>query len=112
MKLLFDQNISHKVINYLPDYFASSSCVKTEGLINAKDKEIWEFAKINGFTIVTQDSDFIDLSALFGFPPKIIWFRTGNLQTKEIAHLLELYVEDISTFIMNKNHSCFEIYKM
>lgn len=37
MKLLFDQNISFRIINKLPDSFENSSHVKTEGLINATD---------------------------------------------------------------------------
>ncbi len=54
MKLLFDQNISYRITKNLPDLFVNSSHVKTEGLINASDYEIWEFARINGYTIVTQ----------------------------------------------------------
>ena len=58
MKLLFDQNISFRILKKLSDFFADSSHVKTEGLINASDLEIWEYAKHNDFTIVSQDSDF------------------------------------------------------
>jgi len=42
MKLLFDQNISFRILKKLSDFFADSSHVKTEGLINASDLEIWE----------------------------------------------------------------------
>lgn len=87
MKLLFDQNISHKVLQYLPKEFFGSTSVKQEGLINDPDRNIWEYAKTNNFTIVTQDSDFNDLNSLIGFPPKVIWVRTGNLNTKQIAEV-------------------------
>ena len=40
-------------------------------LENASDRKIWEFAKKEGFTIVTFDADFYDLVTLFGHPPKI-----------------------------------------
>ncbi len=47
MKLLFDQNISQRILKALPDIYSGSSHVKSEGLINASDKLIWEFAKRN-----------------------------------------------------------------
>lgn len=85
MKLLFDQNISHRILDKLPELFKESSSVKREGLINEPDKVIREFAKLGGFVIVTRDSDFNDLTALYGFPPKIVWIRSGNLKTDDIA---------------------------
>jgi predicted nuclease of predicted toxin-antitoxin system len=81
MKLLFDQNISHRIVKGLPKMFQDSSSVKSERLINAPDVEVWKFAKQHNFTIVTQDADFNDLNLLRGFPPKIIWIRIGNLKT-------------------------------
>ena len=84
MKLLFDQNISFRILKYVPSEIMASH-VKNEGLINAQDFEIWKFAKSNDYTIVTQDSDFNDLFLINGFPPKIIWFKTGNIKTIDIA---------------------------
>ena len=75
MRFLFDQNISHRILCQLPIKFSESTTVKGENLINAPDKEIWEFAKKHQFTIVTQDSDFNDLNSLLGFPPKVIWIQ-------------------------------------
>ncbi|SHE69260.1 hypothetical protein SAMN05444274_102123 [Mariniphaga anaerophila] len=77
MRFLFDQNISHRILKLLPENYSGSTTVKQEGLTNSPDKEIWEFAKTNKFIIVTQDSDFNDINSLYGFPPKIIWIRTG-----------------------------------
>ncbi len=45
MKFLFDQNISHKILKFIPNQFSASSTIKKEGLLNATDREIWEFAK-------------------------------------------------------------------
>jgi predicted nuclease of predicted toxin-antitoxin system len=111
MRFLFDQNISHKILAMLPEQFSDSSSVKKEGLINSTDREIWEFAKKNDFIIVTQDSDFNDLNLLLGFPPKIIWIRTGNLRTKAIMDILLTYIFDIEKFISDADHGCFEIIK-
>jgi len=58
MKLLFDQNISFRIVKLLIDILPLSSQVRLLGLENAKDLEIWEYAKFNGYTIVTFDTDF------------------------------------------------------
>jgi predicted nuclease of predicted toxin-antitoxin system len=112
MRFLFDQNISHRILLSLPDKFIGSTHVKNEGLINYPDYQIWEFAKIQDYIIVTQDSDFNDLNSLFGFPPKIIWIRTGNLKTQAILDILIEYFNDIEKFIEDKNYGCFEIIRI
>jgi predicted nuclease of predicted toxin-antitoxin system len=38
--------------------------------------------------LVTRDSDFGDLCALRGFPPKVVWLRLGNCTTGEVEDLL------------------------
>ena len=110
MKLLFDQNISFRVLRSLPDSFSDCRQVRSEGLQNRDDVEIWQYAKVNGFTIVTFDADFFDLSILRGFPPKVIWLRTGNLTTSEIAELMILNFSNITTFINHSDQSCLDIF--
>lgn len=56
--------------------------------------------------------DFNDLSSLFGFPPKIIWIRTGNLKTQSIADILINYNEDIIKFMDDSNYGCFEVFSI
>ena len=73
MKLLFDQNISFRLIRRIVDLFPESKQVRELGLENATDFEIFEHAKRNDYAIVTFDSDFCDLNIIKGFPPKIIW---------------------------------------
>jgi len=112
MRFLFDQNISHRILKLIPDKYSDSTTVKKEGLINAADREIWEYAKLNDYIIVTQDSDFNNLNSLYGFPPKIIWIRTGNLKTQSIIDILNDYYYEITKFIEDKNYSCFEIFRL
>lgn len=112
MRLLFDQNISPRILKSLPDKFIGSTHVKNENLINSTDYQIWEFAKRNNYIIVTQDSDFNDLNSLYGFPPKIIWIRTGNLKTQAILDILIDYIIDIEKFIEGKDFGCFEIIRI
>ncbi len=98
MKLLFDQNISRKLVKELDFLFPNSTHVCLLGLHEAPDNEIWQYAKDNGFTIVTQDSDFIERGLVHGFPPNIIWIRSGNISTKYIKQLLIEHKEDIGSF--------------
>ena len=112
MKLLFDQNISHRILSRLPNEFKDSTSVKAEGLINVSDKRIWDFAKDHNYTIVTQDSDFNDLNSLYGFPPKIIWIRTGNLSTTDISQLIISNKNTIEIFISDNQYGCLELIKI
>jgi predicted nuclease of predicted toxin-antitoxin system len=65
MKLLFDQNLSYKLCRCLSGGdFADSTQVRLIGLDKAEDQIIWNYAKSNGFTIVTLDADYAELSAL------------------------------------------------
>jgi predicted nuclease of predicted toxin-antitoxin system len=45
MKLLFDQNISFRIIAKLDDRFEGSKQVRQVYLEDSNDMEIWEFAK-------------------------------------------------------------------
>lgn len=96
MKLLFDQNLSPRLISLLADLFPNSNHVFPLGLDTIDDSEIWEFAKINDFVLVTKDADFSDLSVLRGFPPKVIWIRRGNCKTSDIEQILHSNFKIIS----------------
>ncbi|TNF44299.1 MAG: hypothetical protein EP310_03365 [Bacteroidetes bacterium] len=109
MKFLFDQNISQRILKVLPESYIGSSHVKYEKLINATDRQIWEFARKNDFIIVTQDSDFNELNSLLGFPPKIIWIRSGNIKTQSIIDLIRSNEHEIQQFLLDEKYGCFEI---
>ena len=108
MKLLFDQNISFRLIKRIIDLFPDAKQVRELGLENSTDSEIFDFAKRNDFAIVTFDSDFCDLNIIRGFPPKIIWIRTGNTTTKNLENLFRSKNELIKLFL-NEDYGCLEI---
>ncbi len=72
MKLLFDENLSFRLCRQLNDLFPESSQVRLLGLQQADDHTIWNYAKTNGYVLVTLDADFVDMAGLLGPPPKII----------------------------------------
>ena len=88
MKLLLDENLSDQIIHRIIDLYPGSEHVKTLGLINTDDAVIWEYAKTNGFVIVSKDSDFHQRSLLYGHPPKFIYLRIGNCPTSKITQIL------------------------
>lgn len=88
MKLLLDQNLSHRLIAGLQSDFPGSAHVRDVGLATALDIEIWQFARDNGFTIVSKDDDFEQLVLAKGAPPKAIWLHVGNVATAAIESLL------------------------
>jgi predicted nuclease of predicted toxin-antitoxin system len=101
MKLLFDQNISFRICHYLADKDFDCFQVRSFGLENKSDIEIWKYAKSNDFIIVTFDFDFINFSNLYGHPPKVIWMKIGNSSTKKIADYLTTKTELIKDFAVS-----------
>ncbi len=89
MKLLLDANLSWKLVAAARRWFPGSEHVVAAGLGGATDRDIWEYAKSNGFAILSKDTDFRQLSFLYGAPPKVIWLNIGNRPTSEIAAMLE-----------------------
>lgn len=112
MKLLFDQNISFRIIKKIIIAFPEAKHVSDVGLAGAEDTEICQFPGKEGFVIVTFDSDYYDMALISGCPPKVIWLRTGNHSTNQIAELLLLNVKAIKEFIFSPefdDKACLEI---
>ncbi len=111
MKLLLDANISFRVVKKIQATFPDSLHVERTGLVQpAKDRTIWHFARQNDFIIVTYDEDFYELSNLYGAPPKVIWFRFGNVPTDIIVQKLLKYQQDIELMATNSDIDLLEIY--
>jgi predicted nuclease of predicted toxin-antitoxin system len=98
VKLLFDQNLSHKLAPRLADLFPDSTHVREVGLKEAEDPTVWEYAKQQNFMIVSKDSDFHQRSFVFGFPPKVVWIRLGNCTTADVEFVIRKNFESIKAF--------------
>lgn len=103
MKLLLDQNLSPRLLKSLEAGFPGSSHVRLLGMEKADDETLWEFARKQGFTIVSKDADFRQRSFLFGFPPKVIWIRMGNCSTSQIEKLLKRHESSILEFFEDRS---------
>ena len=98
MSLLFDQNLSRKLVGLLAVAFPGSEHVEHTGLLGADDL-IGHYAAKQGLMVVSKDSDFHDLTLLHGPPPNVIWLRLGNGPTAEVANLLSSRLADVQAFV-------------
>jgi predicted nuclease of predicted toxin-antitoxin system len=105
VKLLFDQNLSPRLVGDLADLYPGSVHVSAVGLAGSPDEAIWDHAADNEFIIVTKDDDFRQHSFLRGFPPKVIWLRFGNCPTDLIATALRDRAADVLAFANDANKS-------
>jgi len=110
LKLLLDQNLSYRLLEKLEPVYPGSMQVKFVNLGQADDLTVWRFARDNGFTIVTKDSDFHEFSLLYGNPPKVIWLKCGNKPKWYVLGLLLNNQDKIEVFLDDRESSCLEIY--
>ncbi len=105
MKILVDNNLSHRLCSLLRDSFENMKHVNELGLDKAEDLKIWVYAGENNFHILTKDSDFTNLVNLKGFPPKVIQLLIGNASTKQIYTLIKGEEQTIKDFLEDEEHA-------
>jgi predicted nuclease of predicted toxin-antitoxin system len=98
MKLLFDENLSARLVVLLADVFPNSVHVRDVDLQAADDSFVWNYARDHDLVIVSKDADMHQRCFLFGAPPKVIWVRLGNCSTTEVANLLRRYIGTLEVF--------------
>jgi predicted nuclease of predicted toxin-antitoxin system len=98
MRLLFDQNLSRRLVRLLAADYPGSEHVEGAGLLNADDRMVWQYAAGRGLIVVSKDSDFRHMALLHGPPPKAIWLRVGNSPTAAVAALLSSRVAEVRAF--------------
>nr|WP_199879914.1 DUF5615 family PIN-like protein [Arundinibacter roseus] len=71
MKLLFDDNISYRIVKKLAEIFPGCLHVSRTNLpVPASDRGIWEYARQNSYLIITFDEDFKDFLTYMVLLPK------------------------------------------
>lgn len=105
MKLLFDENLSQRLVKMLLVEFPDSTHPELLNKRGDTDANIWEYARQNGFVIVSKDNDFRQKSFLYGHPPKVIWLSIGNAGTREVASLLQDKSDRVRSFAENAEES-------
>jgi predicted nuclease of predicted toxin-antitoxin system len=95
VKLLFDNNLSPRLVAELSDVYPGSAHVQQFGLAETADTELLDFALKQDFILVSKDSDFFDPRLIRGRVTKIVWLRRGNCSTQDIEAILRRHVADV-----------------
>jgi predicted nuclease of predicted toxin-antitoxin system len=75
VRLLFDHNLSPRLVAILASLYGSSTHVRNEGLQRADDDTVWAYAIRHEFLIVSKDADFHQRSFVLGHPQLLIHLR-------------------------------------
>ena len=109
MKLLLDENLSRRIVPFLQTAFPDSTQIALLGLEGASDSEIWQYAKDNGFVIVSRDSDFQERALVAGHPPQVIWLKIPNHSKTVVLNILLEHRAEIEQALMQDNLACVEL---
>jgi predicted nuclease of predicted toxin-antitoxin system len=112
MQLLLDENISYRLVKRVSTYFPN--CIQSFDVLPRKstDRTIWEYALKNKYCTETFDEDFIELGLLKGYPPKIIWIRSGNCTTLELAKLFIAQQSIMEAFLKSEEDGCLKLHQL
>lgn len=88
MRLLFDENLSPRLVRLTAADYPLSVHVRDVGLKGHDDDDLWQLARRSGYAIASKDTDFRERSYVEGFPPKVIWLDVGNAGTQVVAQPL------------------------
>ncbi|MBI3898349.1 MAG: DUF5615 family PIN-like protein [Gammaproteobacteria bacterium] len=110
MKLLLDENLSRRLVALLQETFPGITQVALVGLERASDREVWQYAKVHGYAIVTKDDDFLGLLSLFGYPPKIVLLNMGNCSNPSVVETLNRTKDNINALLADEQIGLIEVY--
>ncbi|MCA0230780.1 MAG: DUF5615 family PIN-like protein [Bacteroidetes bacterium] len=89
----------------LPKHFSFFNAPNFQFVIDsdgkADDRDIWRYAKENNLVILTKDADFYDRCLIDSAPPKVIYFKLGNMLLKELHQFFSLKWEVIIEYLPN-----------
>jgi predicted nuclease of predicted toxin-antitoxin system len=109
VSLLFDQNLSWRLVGLLTAEYPGCEHVVAAGLSGADDRAVRSYAASKGLAVVSKDADFPALAALLGLPPKVIWLRVGNGPTQDVEDLLRQRASDVATFLADSSAALLEL---
>ena len=85
-----DAQLPPALADWLAERFGvAASSLKSLGLRDAADEEIFAAARKAGATVISKDSDFVDLVTRLGAPPRLIWVTCGNATNRHLRALFE-----------------------
>jgi predicted nuclease of predicted toxin-antitoxin system len=106
MKRLFDQQLAAVLISRLAHDVPGSAHVRLNGMMEASDQIIWDYARPNDFTIVSKDRDVADLNARLGAPPKLVLLALRNCSTAVVESALRAALSEVTELINGSMFDC------
>jgi predicted nuclease of predicted toxin-antitoxin system len=103
LSLLLDENLSPRLTFRLASLFPGLVHVRDVGLRQARDEEIWDWAREKSYTVITADADFVALVNRRGTPPKLIHLERCDFPFRVIEELLRQNAIRISEFEKDPN---------
>lgn len=98
MSLLLNENLPESLLEVMEKGGVAAHHVRALGLGGVSDRNIWRFAVERGLTIVTKDSDYIELQLEIG-GAKLILVSVGNCRLAELKIRIESHVDSIRAFL-------------
>jgi predicted nuclease of predicted toxin-antitoxin system len=84
-----DAQMSPAVAAWISSNFSLEAvAVRDLGLRDAKDKDIFQAARLENAVVMTKDSDFVLLLERLGPPPQVIWVTCGNSSNARLKEIL------------------------
>ena len=85
MKFWVDAQLPPLLATWLAEQFhVEAFSLRTLGLRDAADAEIFHAAQQQGVVIISKDSDFVELVSRYGPPPQLIWVTCGNVTNRRL----------------------------
>ncbi|MDO8755301.1 MAG: DUF5615 family PIN-like protein [Anaerolineales bacterium] len=96
MKLWVDAQLSPELATWITKKFAEIEAIPVRelGLRDAEDPVIFFSARTANATVMTKDSDFVELQERYGAPPKIIWVTCGNTSNIKLKSILLVNLQE------------------
>lgn len=100
MKLFFDENLSHRLVDRLADVYPGSQHVRQVGMKSAPDRIVLGYAELMDMVLVTRDTDFDDLGILGSETARVLRLDLGNCTTDDVERVLRDLRDELETMFV------------
>lgn len=105
IRYLLDENLPISLVQIIGGESSHAGALPAR----ATDDELWSHARRHNLVLLTKDADFFDRMLLQGPPPKVVWFRVGNLRKTEVEQLASRVWPQV--LLLLETHDLVEIHR-
>lgn len=89
MTIWIDAQLSPAIADWITaNFLVQGVALRTLGLRDAEDRQIFAAGQQAGVVVMTKDSDFVELVRRLGAPPQVIWLTCGNTSNARLKQIL------------------------